>query len=303
MQIDNIVVCFLCKRAVDVTDEHVFPKWLQNRFNLWDKSVILKNSSLIRYRELKIPCCSECNTKHLSKIETVVSSLLEKEDISGMITESESLFIWLYKIMFGINYKEIFLSSDRRQPNSPKIVTDESLLSRDTYNLFLRFVRKEVFFEGFAPYSLFVFRLTDSTPTTYYYASEPYAMFASAIIGNIGLVASFQDDGYISRDIERNNFLNGLKELSIPQFGDFAAFVLHLKTRMNMLPDYLVTPEKGRLIIRVERQPEYPLYADFTGEKQMELVYKFFRFCFDRLIQEGEDGSKEINYRSPFNIF
>ena len=303
MKINLSDVCFLCKSEVEATDEHVFPKWLQNRFDLWDESIVLKNGTRIRYKDLKIPCCKQCNTKYLSQIESSVSALLEKDDLPGLLQASEALFIWLYKIMYGINYKEIFLSHDRKEAKSQKIVSMESLASRDAYNAFVRYVRNEVVFEGFSPYSLFVFRLSDSTPKTFFYASEPYRLFASAIIGNVGVIASFQDDGYITRDFAKFNVLNGLTELSVPQFGDLSAFVLALKIRMKKLPDYVVTAEKERLVFRIQPPPEDPLYSDFNPEKHMEITRTAFGYCFERLIREGASGMKEINYRSPFRYF
>ena len=296
-------VCFLCKCAVEATDEHVFPKWLQGRFDLWNESILLKNGTRIKYKELKIPCCKQCNTKYLSQIESSISALLEKGDPSELIQASEVLFIWTFKIMYGINYKEIFLRHDRKDAQSPSIVSIESLATRTAYNAFVRYVRKELVFEGFSPYSLFVFRLTDSTPKTFFYVSEPYKMFASAIIGDVGIIVSFQDDGYIARDIGRFNVLNGLAELSIPQFGDLAAFVLMLKMRMKMLPDYVVTAEEQRLVFRIQPRLDDQLYSDFDPERQMEITRTVFGYCFERVIRVGASGMKEINYRSPFRYF
>lgn len=176
-------------------------------------------------------------------------------------------------------------------------------LDRAAYNAFVRYVRKEVVFEGFSPYSIFVFRLSESTPKTFFYASEPYRLFASAIIGNVGVIASFQDDGYIARDFAKFNVLNGLTELSVPQFGDLSAFVLALKIRMKKLPDYVVTAEKERLVFRIQPLPEDSLYSNFNPEKHMEITRTAFGFCFERLIREGASGMKEINYRSPFRYF
>lgn len=45
--------CFLCGRdfsTITRTDEHIFPKWLQHRFDLWNESLHLLNGSLITYR-------------------------------------------------------------------------------------------------------------------------------------------------------------------------------------------------------------------------------------------------------------
>ena len=56
--------CFLCSaplRAKNRSDEHVFPKWLLQRFNLWDLKLSLLNGTDISYKQLTIPCCKTCN--------------------------------------------------------------------------------------------------------------------------------------------------------------------------------------------------------------------------------------------------
>jgi len=35
--------------------EHVFAKWLQQDFNLWNQRMFLRNGTSIRYRQLTIP--------------------------------------------------------------------------------------------------------------------------------------------------------------------------------------------------------------------------------------------------------
>jgi len=50
--------CFLCgiRLGEKNTEEHIFPKWLQHKFELWDQKLILTNKSKIPYRNLTIPC-------------------------------------------------------------------------------------------------------------------------------------------------------------------------------------------------------------------------------------------------------
>src|SRR5713226_5139659 len=70
-------ICFLCGRRLSPknrSDEHVFPKWLQSRFSLWNQTLTLLNGTHIPYRSLTIPCCIECNTLHLSLIEDGIST-------------------------------------------------------------------------------------------------------------------------------------------------------------------------------------------------------------------------------------
>ena len=57
--------CFLCGsdlKSENYSVEHIFPKWLQNKFRLWNQELILLNGTAIKYRRLTIPCCKNCNS-------------------------------------------------------------------------------------------------------------------------------------------------------------------------------------------------------------------------------------------------
>ena len=52
--------CFLCRCELtrqNRTDEHVIPKWVQRRFDLWNETLEMLNGTTIPYRQLIIPCC------------------------------------------------------------------------------------------------------------------------------------------------------------------------------------------------------------------------------------------------------
>lgn len=98
--------CFICSSAAD-TEEHIIPKWLQNKYNLWNQSITLPNQTRIFYRQLKIPCCSNCNNNILSPIETRIES--------GIAT-AEEIWRWGAKIHFGLLHKDDFLEWDRKNP-------------------------------------------------------------------------------------------------------------------------------------------------------------------------------------------
>ena len=48
--------CFLCGKDSADSLEHVFPAWLQRRFQLWDQQLNLLNGTPIPYRNLTVPC-------------------------------------------------------------------------------------------------------------------------------------------------------------------------------------------------------------------------------------------------------
>src|SRR5690606_5696555 len=68
--------CFLCGQEFgsgQLGQEHVFAKWLQGKFCLWDRTLVLLNGTEIPYRSLKIPACAACNNVSLSKVEAKVA--------------------------------------------------------------------------------------------------------------------------------------------------------------------------------------------------------------------------------------
>jgi hypothetical protein len=72
--------CFFCSaplRSKGSSEDHVFPKWLQNRFKLWNQRLDLINTTSMPYRQLAIPCCKACNGVHLEKLEKIMQSAFE----------------------------------------------------------------------------------------------------------------------------------------------------------------------------------------------------------------------------------
>lgn len=97
--------CFMCGEILtdlNSSDEHVYPRWLQKEFNLWDQHLTLLNGTDIVYRNLKIPCCLKCNNDYLNKriekrIEEAVKGGYEKfKELDESI-----IFKWLNKIAYG----------------------------------------------------------------------------------------------------------------------------------------------------------------------------------------------------------
>ena len=72
--------CFLCGDELDETNsskEHVIPKWVQSKFDLWNQTMILPNQTAITYKDLTVPCCKNCNNTILSQLENQIKSAVE----------------------------------------------------------------------------------------------------------------------------------------------------------------------------------------------------------------------------------
>lgn len=100
----DIDSCFLCGKTYNgaKTVEHVFPKWLQNSFELWDQKIRLLNGTLLPYRRLTIPCCKLCNVEHLSKLENEVKNSLLSGYASANRLSSNTWYLWGAKLFYGV---------------------------------------------------------------------------------------------------------------------------------------------------------------------------------------------------------
>lgn len=151
--------CFLCSRFLDddnKTEEHVFPKWLQKKFKLWDQELGLVNRTKIKYRDLRIPCCKECNNNLLSGLEIEIKNSLELGYDNFILLNEFKVFKWISKIFLGIIFKELYLPLDRKNPNSQKIMDEELLRKYRILHLWLQLDIQDT--KGFCPGSIFIFK-------------------------------------------------------------------------------------------------------------------------------------------------
>jgi hypothetical protein len=143
--------CFLCGIALNAgnrTDEHVFPRWLQDALNIGDKTIVLLNETTIPYRSLVIPCCQTCNGTHLSQLESRIMSVVLDPTRTLDELSDEDLTRWLSKIYIGVHWKELGLRSDLRQINSVPILDKRAFENMRTMHFFLQSTRKKMKFIG-----------------------------------------------------------------------------------------------------------------------------------------------------------
>lgn len=57
--------CFMCGASPqdkEFNDEHVIPKWILRKLDIYKLSITLPNDTKIRYGQYTVPCCKECNS-------------------------------------------------------------------------------------------------------------------------------------------------------------------------------------------------------------------------------------------------
>jgi hypothetical protein len=116
--------CFICgarSGTKEFNEEHVIPKWILRRYDLFNHKIRLPNRRETTYGGYTLPCCRDCNSLMAETFETPLSGLLENYLRARTLAEAPEiqrlLFNWLVLIFLKIHLKDrlLPLHLDRRQ--------------------------------------------------------------------------------------------------------------------------------------------------------------------------------------------
>lgn len=259
---DNIRArrCFVCGgKPTTGVGEHVFPKWLETRFGLFNERLTLINGTFIPYRSLTVPCCAECNTGFLSRIEAEVQEIVERGSVE---TSADRLSVarWMAKILVGILVKETALLLDRKDPSLGNIVTADFIGELVHCQLLLQSARKPTRFgalHGTFPFTLYWYRI-DGPENGFDLSTDIVGQSIAMRVGKLGL--AFVNDGGLQM-IHGEKGPYGLEGVTVlpHQFGELAARV-HTKASLRDATHFYLNSETPTHLT-IEQQDVRP----FTG--------------------------------------
>ncbi len=190
--------CFLCGEFLDeqnYSEEHIFPKWLQKRFDLWNKELVLLNETTIKYKNLKIPCCFNCNNIMGSNIEKLIEQGVSAGYDEFIKLDKKIIFQWLNKISYGMLFKELSLKAKLNDPSSDTIYKDEYLKEHKMQHLFLRsIISNTVFINN--PCSILIFKIDDYHQESYWAFDNPFLKTFFIRMNDVGIISHLMDNGY-----------------------------------------------------------------------------------------------------------
>lgn len=250
--------CFLCGCEFDGTThirsaEHVFPKWLQHKCNLWNQEINLLNKTGLKYRQLTIPCCKKCNNEYLQELENEISQAVENGYEAFKKIDEFRIFQWASKIYYGILYKELFLPLDRSVPHEGNIIDDDLLKNYKMHHVFLQSVRLPFLFQGYKPWSIFIYKTIDYKDERCFTFADSLHLTLSIRFGEIGLIVVFQDNGIIKETF--GEMLAKFEKITLAdiQFDEICAIVQYKKFLLNRTPLYIT--QKNTPIVNVTCMP------------------------------------------------
>lgn len=271
----NEDTCFVCGRRA-ATIEHLIPKWLQHRFNLWDQKLQIPNGTTVAYRQLQIPACARCNNE--------VFSRLEKQIESGQADDA-TIWRWMNKIHYGLCYKDKVFDWDRRHPGVKidDVVNPDDPFERDRH--VLHCVSGDFRAEPDPFGSVFTFHFAEEQP--FMMAHNAISRSLAISLGPVGYVAFVVDGQALRRDEATT--------LVYQQQSQRDGGMVHMLFFYAQAIEHLARHELGQNIV---------MSAGFIARLGKTVVHKveppnrerFRRICWSVGIEWG-DGDPEGRYR------
>lgn len=269
---------------------------------LWNDRLVLLNKTSIPYRQLTIPCCTDCNGGPLSELESEVRNAFIKGVDSVKRLPDFRLFQWCSKIHYGLLFKEYQLRHDRSTSSDETIVPRQFLESLDTFHLFMRSIRTPFTFADCTPFSVFVARTRqfgrkelDFDYMDSVFLGDTYAPCFAIRINDVGLICVFQDDGqqkYRFQD-EFDQFND--YPLHPVQFIEFTCKSFYKHSLLNYVPRYLIIEaENDEGEVHVQAWSPFPemTWKKWDNEAFAKLFHSF-------LLQRSEHGITDFKMIYP----
>jgi hypothetical protein len=239
--------CFLCGAHTGPENRTpVFATWLQDRYSLRDKELLLLDKSITTYSELTIPCCDTCHTQHVIPLEEEVAAAAAQGMAGLQALEPKRLFQWIGKMYYGTLITELIKEADPLiMPQNPVSENPKMLGKFREFFKVLQSLRVPMVFSDFLPCSLFMLEVSpteDDMP--FEYQDELTTMAFSIKLGPVVLVCTLLDNGIIGKALGKLYRLTQGQQLHPIQVAEFKARVFYAAYIFNVIPEYFERPVK-----------------------------------------------------------
>lgn len=293
--------CFLTGDTLSSAEEkiQVFPQWLMSRYSLEDKPFKLLDESIATYKDLKIPCSAAVNEHHLEPLEAEIAAAfaLGYEGVKAL--DELKLFQWVCKLLYGIVFNELQAGIKLQHAQGEEFNISQSIIHKFSHlHLMLQSINLPITFDGFKPYSLFLFKV-DNHAEEFGYRDEINTQTFALRVGDFGLVMCLQDNG--ANGSYHRELYEQLKNDTLHpiQFEEFSARVFYSNYLFNRLPEYEVMPVGEDIF--VEAMPlrgisSKPLFDDWTNKTYGQVLESFWKNWGFLLLEIIKNPNQPISF-------
>lgn len=272
--------CFLCGAKLNKsnrTTEHIFPKWLLSRFDLWNKKLVLLNRTSIRYKNIRIPCCKKCNNEGLSRLESGIEAITKRGYSCFCKVPRKKIFLWLSKIFYEILYMEMRLLFDLSDKSQGTIMNKRSLEQFRACHQFLQAVRIKCKFHKPVPWSIFVFKVQKyaEKERNFDFRDNIFSLTVALRMNDMGIIACLQDN-HAHEDIF-GSYFNKIHRIALhpAQFNELVAMIFYKTSLLNRIPKYVTVLLEDRIEVfslPLQGYSSKPIFDDWSQQEFAKFV-------------------------------
>lgn len=224
--------CVMCRENLTEetkTVEHIYPKWLQKQFGLWDKKLVFPNGSSMPYRQITVPCCKACNGGIMSEWEKQVGNAVSKGYDSFINLDEEIIAWWVYKLYYTKLVKELSLKNDLKNPDSEMMFTNQLLSEYKPIYYYMCELLKGTKFVCPKPYELYVYRTAADNSFDYLDDISRHVVYIK--MNDILVVCALDSFSFFNMQYEREiRGLNALERVEPIQALELFAKIVYFRS-------------------------------------------------------------------------
>ena len=288
--------CFLTGQALTSDEEkiQVFPQWLMSRYKLEDQPLKMLDESHTTYKDIKIPCATEVNDSFLEPLEAEIAAAFATGYDAVKQLDELKLFQWAGKLLYGIIFKEVQSGIKLQHAQGEEFNISQAIIHKfSNLHLMLQSLNLPISFDGFKPYSIFLFKVNNNIEE-FNYRDEINTLTFSLRINDFGLIICLQDNGANGKYHKETTDKIGDAVLHPIQFEEFCGRVFYSAYLFNRLPEYNILPVGDD--IYVEAMPlrgmsSKPLFDDWMPKiygQVLESFWKNWGFLLLEIIKNPE---------------
>ncbi len=288
--------CFLTGQPLSTSEEkiQVFPQWLMSRYKLEDQPFKLLDESMATYKDLKVPCATHVNEAFLEPLENEIAAAFDIGYDAVKNLDELKLFQWAGKLLYGIIFNEVQSGIKLQHSKGEEFNISQSIIHKfSNLHLMLQSLNLPIIFDGFKPYSLFLFKV-DNNPAEFGYRDEINTLTFSLRIKDFGLIICLQDNG--ANKVYHREIVEKIKDKTLHpiQFEEFCGRVFYSAYLFNRLPEYHTFPVGDDIYIEAEQlrgMSSKPLFDDWINKiygQVLESFWKNWGFLLLEIIKNPE---------------
>lgn len=244
-------LCFLTGQTVNPDEERiqVFPQWLMSRYSLEEKPIKLLDESITTYKDIKLPCATTVNNTWLEPLETEIADAFDKGYDAVKQLNELKLFQWAGKMLYGMIFNELQAGIKLQHTQGEDFNISQSIIHKFSHlHLMLQSINLPIEFDGFRPFSLFLFKVNNAADE-FVYRDEINTLTFSIRLRDFGLIICLQDNGANGR--YHQELLDKITQepLHPIQFEEFCGRVFYSAYLFNRMPEYNLLPVGDELFI------------------------------------------------------